>query len=379
MTRRRRGQGEGSIYRRADGLWAGAVNLGWEAGKRRRKVVYGRTMAEARVRLRSVQAQVQSGLPIPDDQLTVGDLLGRWIDSVLPGTVATNTMVNYATIARVHILPTLGRTRLAKLTPTAVQALLQAKTQEGYSPTTVRRIRGVLVQVLKQAERWGLVARNVAALTNGPRIPKREGRTLTIDQAKALLAAARGDRLEPLYVVMLSLGLRRGEALALDWNDVDLDARTLRVRRSVRREGGKLVLGELKTAGSRRVLNLPIPVVEALRAHRVRQAAERLEAGPRWQDLGLVFTTTIGTAIDPANLRHYFEALALRAGLGHRHPHELRHSAASIMLAQGVPLEVVSEVLGHSSIRVTKDTYGHIMAPAKEAAAEAMGVALWGS
>jgi integrase len=185
-------------------------------------------------------------------------------------------------------------------------------------------------------------------------------------------------------VLMLSLGLRRGEALGLAWDDVDLDAGALRVRRALKRERdvktgrSRLVLGDVKTAGSRRSLNVPTPMVDMLRGHRRRQAEERLAVGAEWQDSGLVFTTPIGTPIDPANFRHAFAALCKRAGLGHWHPHELRHSAASIMLAQGVPLEVVSGVLGHSSIRMTKDVYGHIMAPQREAAAEAMGRALWG-
>lgn len=208
---------------------------------------------------------------------------------------------------------------------------------------------------------------------------RRGGRSLTPVEAKALLGAARGDRLEALYVTMLSLGLRRGEALGLAWEDVDLDKGILRVRQAVKLEGGRLVIGEVKTAGSRRSLNLPGRLVEVLRAHRLRQLEERLAAGERWHHQGLVFTTTVGTPIDPHNRRRSFVSLCKRAGLGHWHPHELRHSAASIMLAQGVPLEVVSDVLGHSSIRITKDVYGHVMEPQKRQAADAMARALWGS
>jgi integrase len=374
---KRRGHGEGGLYQRADGQWVGAVQLGWENGKRHRKVVYGKTQAEALGKLRTEQARVDAGLPLSDDRLTVADVMNEWLDN-LQGHVSTNTLDNYATMARLHILPTLGRTRMRRLTPAAVQGLLASKQTAGYSPSTVRRIRAVLVQAIRQAERWGLVARNVAALTEGPRMTRREGRSLTVKQAQALLDAAKGDRLEALYLLMLSLGLRRGEALGLAWSDLDLDAGTLGVRRALKRERKRLVVGEVKTAGSRRTLNVPRPVVESLRTHRVRQLEERLVAGEGWTDSGLVFTTGIGTPIDPTNLRHHFDRLCERAGLGHWHPHELRHSAASIMLAQRVPLEVVSEVLGHASIRMTKDTYGHIMAPQKREAAEAMGQALWG-
>jgi len=223
------------------------------------------------------------------------------------------------------------------------------------------------------------VSLNVAALTDGPRMTKREGRSLTVEQARGLLDTAKGERLEALYVVLLSLGLRRGEALGLAWDDLDLDTGTLIARQALKREGGVLALGAVKTAGSRRAMNVPRPVVDTLRAHRRRQAEERLAAGSAWTDTGLVFRTTIGTPIDPANFRHYFTALCQRAGLGHWHPRELRHSAASLMLAQGVPLEVVSEILGYASIRMTKDVYGHIMAPQRQAAADAIGHALWGA
>ena len=374
----RRGHGEGSIYQRSDGRWVGAVHLGWENGKRQRRVVYGKTQALARAELRKAQQQVDVGLPQPDGTLTVTDVVHRWLD-VLAGKVSLNTIDNYSTIARLHVLPTLGRIKLARLTPAEVQALLTSKQAEGYSASTVRRIRAVLVQAIKQAERWGLAHRNVAALTDGPRMAKREGRSLTIEQARVLLNTAKGDRLEALYVVLLSLGLRRGEALGLAWGDLDLDTHTLIVRQALKREGGVLVLGTVKTAGSRRALNIPSTVADTLRAHRRRQADERLAAGSAWTDTGLVFTTTIGTPIDPANFRHCFAHLCQRAGLGHWHPHELRHSAASLMLAQGVPLEVVSEILGHASIRMTKDVYGHIMAPQRQAAADAMGQALWGA
>ena len=169
------------------------------------------------------------------------------------------------------------------------------------------------------------------------------------------------------------------ETLGASWEDIDFDRATLTVRHALpaRRKGEGLVLTAPKTAGSRRTLHLPAPVVEALRAHRARQGAERLAMGPSWTDTGLVFTTTIGTPIDPRNFYRSTSALAQRAGLGHWHPHELRHSAASILLAQGVPLEVVSEVLGHASIRMTKDVYGHLIGSQKRDAAEAMSRALW--
>jgi integrase len=283
------------------------------------------------------------------------------------------------TIARLHITPTLGTMRVAKLAPSAVQHLLRAKLDDGLSPRTVRLIRVVLVQALKAAERWGLAARNVAALTEGPPVRRGPGRSLSVAQAKTFLQAVQGDRHEALYVLLISLGLRRGEALGLQWGDVELDAGVMHIDRALKRLRGELVIGDLKTVTSRRSLHIPQPLVEVLRAHRRRQLAERLEVGPAWTETDLVFTSKVGTPVDPDNLSKAFARLSESAGLGRWHLHELRHSSASLMLAQGVPLEVVSDVLGHSGIAITKDVYGHIMAAQKQDAADAMGRALWGA
>lgn len=400
---RRRGHHEGSIYQRAsDGRWVGSVDLGWVSGVRRRRVVYGATQAEVLAKVRQVQRDVERGSLVVDDRTTLGELLERWLADVVPGRVSPATLENYRTIVAKHVLPTLGQKRLTALSPADVAHLLALKQRErlpttrgssagfagassagggsggGYSPRTVKLIRGVLVQALGQAERWGLVQRNVAALCEGPRLGRDEGRTLTLEQARALLDAAKGERLEACLVVLLSLGLRRGEALGLRWEDVDLDEGVLSVTQALKRIGGRVVLGDVKTPRSRRRVNLSAPLIDLLRIHAERQAAERTAAGEGWVETGLVFTTATGTPIDPSNFRRSFDAVCERAGLSGWHPHELRHSAASLMLAEQVPIEVVSRVLGHSSIRITADVYGHILAPQRQHAADAMARALWG-
>ena len=394
---RRRATGEGSVYKTADGRWRGAVDLGWENGKRKRKYVSGATQADALAAFKKASRSIELGV-VTDERLTVGKWLDRWLAEV-KSSIAVATHDNYSTLVKLHITPIIGRKLLTKLSPDDVSRLLRLKSTQrlprkkrmpdgkivevvpegGYSPRTVQLIRTVLVEALKLAERWDYIPRNVAALTDGPRVPDSEGRTLTPDEARTLIETAHGDRLEALYLTMLSLGLRRGEALGITWPDVDLETGLLSVRRGLKREGGRLVLGELKTAASRRTLNLPAPLVDVLKVHRARQAVERMVAEDAWTESGLVFTTALGTPIDPSNFRHYFSALTVKAGLGHWHPHELRHSAASIMLAQGVPLEVVSETLGHTSIRITKDVYGHLLGAQRKHAADAMGAALWGA
>jgi integrase len=216
------------------------------------------------------------------------------------------------------------------------------------------------------------------ALTDGPKQDCTEGRTLTPVQARQLLEAAKGHRLEAAIVLMLSLGLRRGETLGLRWVDVDRERRVLTISQSLKKIGTSVVLGDVKTERSRRRVNLPVEVVDVHAQHELRQREERVASGSDWHESGLVFTSTLGGRLDPSNFRRAFDGVCVRAGLAGWHPHELRHSAASIMLAEGVPLEVVSRVLGHASIRVTSDVYAHLLEPQREQAAAAMSSALWG-
>jgi integrase len=304
--------------------------------------------------------------------------------------VSGTTLDDYTHMIRLHLEPALGRKQLAQLTVADVDELWAAKRKAGYKPNTVRIMRAVLRRALAQAEREGLVPRNVAALSQPARLGQPDGRALTVEQAHALLEAARGDRLEAAFLLMLSYGLRRGEVLGLAWSDLDSTRHTLEVRRAVRRrksardDGGtylggatsRVEVAELKTRRSRRVLYLTDQVLEALEFHRVGQDLERRAARDMWADHGLIFTSLLGTPVDPDNFAKAFLRLCKSAGLGHWHPHEARHSAASVMLAQGVPLEVVSEILGHSSIYVTKDVYGHLAEGAKRDAAERMAAVL---
>lgn len=376
----RRGSGEGSIYRRsADGKWVGAVNLGWESGKRKRKVVYGDTKREVIAAMKGLHGKIASSSPLTPERLTVRAYLRDWQDRHLPGTVSEGTEDTYRRAIRLYIEPAMGNIRLAKLAPRDVTEMLRGMEGRGLKPETRRLARAVLRRALRVAEQEGILARNVAAIADGPKIGQVEGRTLEPAEAKALLAALEGDRLEASYVVALSLGLRRGETLGLAWSDLNLAEGRLRVNRQLRRGRNGLVLDEVKTARSRRSVHLPQRVIDQLKAQKVRQAEERLRAGSTWADTeGLVFTTAAGKPVDPDNWRHHLSRKTQAAGLGHWHPHELRHSCASLLLSMGVPLEIISETLGHSSIRVTKDRYGHLLAPARQEAADAMGAALWG-
>ena len=241
---------------------------------------------------------------------------------------------------------------------------------------TVLHLRAVLRRPLNLAQRWGLVPRNVASLVDAPRVPAYDVRAMAPSQAGAFLDTVRGDRLEALFTVALAVGLRQGEALGLQWGDVDLSAGTISVHRALQRVDGKLRLVEPKTPSSRRTVPLPPTVLVALRTHRTRQAEERLWAGSRWHDTDLVFTTTIGTPLDGTNVTHHLHQLLGRAGMPQLRFHDLRHACASLLLAQGVHPRVVMEILGHSSIGLTMNTYSHVIPSLRHEAATRMESAL---
>jgi integrase len=298
-----------------------------------------------------------------------------WVTDRVPGTVALRTAHLYAHAVERYLVPTLGNRRLSRLSPTDVARMLSCLEEKGYSPSTRRMARATLKRALRFAEQEGLVDRNVAAIAEGPKVPKRDGRTLTPEQARTFVEAVRGDRLEAAYVLALTLGLRRGEVLGLRWSDLEDrgDDLLVHVRQQLLRDHQGVRLAELKTAGSRRSLPLARPAIDALEQHRVRQEAEEVVRGARWRnDAELIFTSTVGTPLDPEAFGRTVPRITKAAGLGHWSIHELRHSCASLLLAMEVPLEVVADQLGHSSIRVTKDVYGHLLPGARAKAAEAM-------
>lgn len=368
----RRVRGEGNIRQRPDGRYEARVYLEIN-GKRTRRSFYGASREQVARALRGAQAKADRGLPVGDGRLTVREHLERWLTQQQRSDKAANTVAQYEWAVRTHLIPALGSRRLVHLSADQVDDFLAERARAGAARNTLVRLRSVLVMALDQAVRRDLVARNVAALTDMPAGPTKEGRSLTLEQARALLDAVRGDRLEAPCVTLLMLGLRPGELLGLAWQAVDLDRAVVSIHQALKVERGtRVVLGTLKTKGSRRSLALPAPVVDVLRAHRLRQLEDRVALGPAWHDSGLVFTTTIGTQIDPRNFRRAFGRATERAGLGHWHPHELRHSAVSLLSAAGVRLEDVADVVGHKTTRMTQQIYRHQVTPTVIAGRAAM-------
>jgi integrase len=356
----RRGAGEGSVYEiKSRGLWAASVDLGMVDGKRVRKVVKAKKKEDVLAKMRELQHQNGLGLPIPDGNLTTEQWLNYWLEEVLPGEVKESTATNYGNVLNFYVIPHIGRVPLAKLGPEHVQRMMRTLDHAGKKPRTVSLARTVLRRSLGDAERWSKVNRNAAALVRAPR--KAESKlddALDAEEAGKVLKAASADRLEALAVLVLMVGLRQGEAIQLRWSDVDLKA-------------GELMVTEAKTAAGLRTVALPSRAVAALKAHERRQKAERLAAS-HWDDPELVFATSIGTELDRRNLLRWWHDLTISAGVGRRRFHASRHSAATLMLNNGVPLEVVSATLGHAGLAITADVYAKVHSDLQRTAADAM-------
>ena len=338
--------------------------------------LYAQTRAEVARKLTQVLRNRDQGIPGPDERITVASLLERWLEMSAGSSVRPSTLRRYRQLVQIHLAPGLGRIRLAQLTPVDVQTFLNERASTGLAPRTVHHLRAVLRTALNQAVRWGMLARNVAALAESPHMERSEPAVLTAEQAKHLLAIAREDRLQALYTVAVALGLRQGEALGLAWSDMDFEAGVIHVRHALQRIDGELRLVDPKTLRSRRTILAPKVAMDALAAHKARQAQEQLLAGPRWRSSGLVFTAMEGGPLDAAVVRRRFPRLLKKAGLPAMPFHNLRHSCASLLLAQGVPARVVMETLGHSQISLTLNTYTHVAAELMREAADAMDRAL---
>lgn len=369
---RKRANNHGTIYQRPDGRWCAQIPIGYEGGKLKRKTVYGKTEDEVWQDLVKIQRDKQQGLPIVTKGQTIGKFLEGWLEDSVKPSVREQTYKTYESTVRLHIIPVIGKVALDKLTPQDVQRMMREAAKKDFTATHVAYCRTILRIALNKALKWGLVARNVAALADPPKRQRYDAQYLTVDEARRFFKVVRSDRLEALYVVTTTLGLRKGEVCGLRWQDIDLDNGELTVRYQLQRVGGKKQLVEPKIDRSRRTIALPPFVVTALRAHEVLQRADRKWAASKWQEHGLVFTTSIGTPLEQSNLSRAFHALLDTAGIPRQRFHNLRHSAATLMLAQGVEAPAIMAVLGHSHISTTINLYAHVMPEVKRDAADRM-------
>ena len=372
--------GNGSVYERKDGRFVASVRYVDDKGRKRRVSEYANTRKEANAKLRVMLRRLEEGAPVTESNLTVKAWSERWAETTLAASkIKETTRRGYADVIRLHIVPGLGDITLRELNPSHVEAWL-LNLGSRLSPSTVRQCHTVLGKILNTAMTHELVRRNVARLVDRPRLERKEAKHYSSDQVKALREAARGDRLEPFLTLPAYTGLRKGEALGLRWADVNLESKTpqLRVTGTLSRVKSGLLRSEPKSRSGWRTVPLVPEAVEAIREAKRLQARERLAAGEAWTDTGYVFTTPIGTPVDPGNALHWFYAVRDRAGIEEGSLHTLRHSAAAVLLAVGVPMPIVKDILGHSSITITVDMYGH-MAPTVVADAMLEGMTGYGS
>ncbi len=365
----RRGNGEGSISRRPEGRWQAQITV---EGKRRS--AYGRTREDAAAKLQALQAGASAGLPAVDQRATVSSYLTRWLEQVTPRLRPT-TVTRYRGLVTGQIIPTLGRHRLRELAPSDVARMMALVQGDGLSARTAGHCRAVLRAALSDAERDGLVSRNVARLADPIHLPPPAPTVLSPAEVWAVLDAMPDPGLHRLVSVAVTTGLRLGEQLGLTWGDIDFEGRRLHVRTALQRLGGAYSLTEPKSASSRRTVALPAAALEALTEERRWQGEARLAAGGRWHEpiRGLVFTTSTGAPRNGTALTHMLQAELERAGLPRLRWHDLRAAHGSLLLAGGTDISVVSRRLGHSSVSLTSRHYGGVADALQHAAADRLG------
>lgn len=368
MARGRRGNGEGSIVRRKDGRHEAKITL--EDGSR--KSLYGKTRKEVQEKLKVALHEQQQGTLVTAPQQKLEQFLHDWLENTQKHSVRPRTYERYEEIVRLHIVPVLGNHFVQKVTAQQIEAFYTKKIKDGYKPVTVTSFHTVLHKALDTAVRWNLVAKNVCDVVKPPHAEEFEIQPLNVEQIHKLLAVTleRGYPIEALVTLALATGMRRGELLGLKWQDIDMTTSTLQVRRIMSRVPSKLkteerrgyVEANTKTKKSRRSIMVASFAIMALQRHRECQEEAKKKAGRLWHENDLVFCTSIGTPLHPdRDVRLPFKALLQEASLPDIRFHDLRHSAATLLLAMGIHPKITQEILGHSTIAMTMNVYSHVL------------------
>lgn len=368
----RRGNNEGSISRRDyDGRWMARITV---EGKR--KYFYGDTRQEVVKKMQDALHDMGKGLPLLDERQTVKDYLTTWYEG-MKSQVRISSYRRYGDYVK-HLIPGIGRYSLAKLSPQHLQVFYNKMLAQGLSPTTVHAIHSMLHRALDDALQMGLVNRNVSEMLKPPRRGNREMMPLSVIEMQRFLEVVRDDRFYTLYVMALSTGMREGELLGLRWQDVDLARRIARVRMNVQETFGRYILAETKTAYSRRTVGLTKTAVDALAEHWQKQQRDKVSMGEMWTENGLVFPNGYSGIMIPHNItKRSFKRYLVKAGLSRTvRFHDLRHTAATLLLASGVNVKVVSEMLGHSNVAITLRIYAHVLPHMQQSAVQAMDAML---
>jgi integrase len=391
QAEKRRANGDAKVSQGRDGRWFVFVELPPGPNGRRRKLISGKSRGVVVKKRNEVLAELAKGGTGGHQRDTVAQVVENYLTH-REGAIADSTLSNYRIIAARHIIgtkdhpTTIGKKAVAKLTVDDVDALILEK-QKTLSPRTVKLIRTILGAALNRAEQRKIPGvTNVVRWTEGPKMGQTTHRAMTEDQRRAVQEAAIGTRFEAAFALMLSIGLRPGEVLGLSWADVELDesddeneTRMLTVRHGLKRDR---TLGDVKNDGSRRQIPIPAKVLPMLRARQEVQEFDRQFSGEYWQGNAddLVFTTKVGMPVSDRNLAtRDFASICEAAGVGRWHLHECRHTAATLALINGVPIEFVANMLGHRDIRQTANTYAHVRPRHLETAVQTINDAIWGA
>lgn len=360
IVAKKRANGEGSIRQRKDGRWEGLYSI-----NNKRKSVYGKTQEEVRKKLNKVLNDIDSGIYIEDCRITMGEWLYTWLYDYKKNTVKQKTFEGYEALVNKHLIPAFSKIQLKKLSVDNVQRFINQKISEGLSSRTIRYINTLLHSALKQAINNGLIVRNVAEAVTLPERKQKDRKFLTAEEQERFIKCLSDEKSGFVLLFALSTGLRRGELLALRWSNYDNQKKYITVTESLSRLKGAdgkshLTFTTPKTASSKRTIPILPDIANKLNVHRQQQAVNRLKAGQMWEDNDLIFCTDFGKPLEPRNLFRILGRVCDKAEIAHINIHALRHAFATRALENGIPLKVVSDMLGHSSIALTADIYSHV-------------------
>ena len=376
---RKRSNGEGTIVPKANGSWEARILITDPiTGESKIRTRCRKTKAEVKAWLDDIKVKLHTGQYVGEQKMTVREWLNTWLNLYAMKKIRRTTFESYESIIKTHIIPSIGNIRLQSLRKDQIQKFYNDKQENGradgkggLSSTTINYMHAILKQALQQAVDDGLVYKNIATSVVKPSKVRFHPQTLNTEQVKKFLQSNKGSKYYSAFLVECYTGLRRGELLGLRWKDIDLEGKLLSVQQGLVRTKNGLSINEPKTTASRRTIPLTDEVVQELKQHRKRQLEERLLTGSSYYDLDLVFSSHIGKPLDPRSFTKRFQEGLRVAGLPEIRFHDMRHTHATILLEMKQNVKVIQERLGHTTIRMTLDTYSHMLPGMQEQATEA--------